>query len=741
MTLSKVLNFHHLYIRLPAIILAGWICWMELNSSVHNSGFFQRIESLLSDLRLKVSLAVEPPPKSDAKISIIDIDERSLLNEGQWPWSREKFGLLVNRLAELGVVVVIFDVSFPEPQTNPVEKIMPFVKDPARQEQLKEFSSFVDADSLFAARLQDTDVILGYFFHKEEEIRVGILPQAIKTLEPEQAKNLVSIEMNGYAANIKKLQEATLSAGFVTTFPDNDGIVRRSPLVIEHEGKLYASLSLSAAMAYLFVEDVGIETESVGNVETYRSLQVGELPAYTDAVGRVIIPYRGGAQTYPYISATDVLQQKVNKEELDGGIVFIGASAIGIADLRSTPVGPQYPGVEVHANILDSLLTGYFPYNPDWEPAFTFAAQIVLILFLIWILPRSGPVAMLAISVLVLLTVFISNFWFWQYQQLDLPLTGSFLIVASLMLLFVANGFLKENATKKHIKGMFDQYVPAAHIDRMINNPEEYGFAGDNRDMTVLFSDIRSFTTISENLSATELKLMLNTYFTPITKEIFDHEGTIDKYVGDMVMAFWGAPISDPLHPQHAVDAAINMLTITEQLKPMFLAQGLPEVNIGVGVNTGKMNVGDMGSTYRRSYTVLGDAVNLGSRLESITKFYGVKLLIGEGTFDRLEKDRYLIHLIDRIIVKGKEEAIRVYEPVCFMEDATEVQKDQVQGFSEAYQLYLNQDWGACEIRLRQLIDLYPERVLFQVYLDRIDTLKQQSLPENWDGTFRHTSK
>jgi len=305
-------------------------------------------------------------------------------------------------------------------------------------------------------------------------------------------------------------------------------------------------------------------------------------------------------------------------------------------------------------------------------------------------------------------------------------------------LVFVADGFLKENASKKMLKGMFDQYVPPAHIDQMLSDPDAYSFNGESKELTVLFSDIRSFTNISETLTAQELKHLLNSYFTPITKEIFDRNGTIDKYVGDMVMAFWGAPIDDPNHRNNAVKAALNMQTITEDLKAEFAEQGLPEVNIGVGVNTGLMNVGDMGSSYRRSYTVLGDAVNLGSRLESITKFYGAKILIGEETYDHITG--FVCRFMDRIQVKGKEEAIRVYEPLGIEGEVDQSVLDEMAQYDAAYQLYLARNWPEAKQAFETLNTQSP-KTLYQVYSERIDDLKQQTLPDDWDGTFRHTSK
>jgi len=286
---------------------------------------------------------------------------------------------------------------------------------------------------------------------------------------------------------------------------------------------------------------------------------------------------------------------------------------------------------------------------------------------------------------------------------------------------------------------MFGQYVPPAHIDKMVNAEDHDAFASDTREMTVLFSDIRSFTSISEGLNAEELKLMLNEYFTPITQIIFENEGTIDKYVGDMVMAFWGAPLEDPDHRLHALEASLAMLEKTEELKAEFKAKGLPEINIGVGLNSGQMNVGDMGSHYRRAYTVLGDAVNLSSRLESLTKFYGVRCLVGEGTIEGIND--YTFREIDRILVKGKEEPVNVFEPIGKTCEVSPEKLKDLESYHSALDLYRSKQWEDAERVFKHLKKQSPDALIYQIYLDRIAENRNKDLPANWDGTFRHTSK
>jgi len=394
----------------------------------------------------------------------------------------------------------------------------------------------------------------------------------------------------------------------------------------------------------------------------------------------------------------------------------------------------------------ESLFAGFqnsnatmFPYKPDWENGALFVVILTLGLAMSIIFPFMNAAIMAATAVTLFIGSVWLNFQLWAAYKMDFSLVLLLLVIVLITTVNLIYGFLAESQTRKTIKGMFDQYVPPAHIDSMLDDPDNYTFEGESKELTVFFCDIRSFTTISEALSAGELKTLLNDFFTPITEIIFKHNGTIDKYVGDMVMAFWGAPLDDEQHCNNAVKASLEMLEKVEELAPEFEARGYPEVKIGCGVNTGLMNVGDMGSTYRRSYTVLGDAVNLGSRLEGLTKFYGIRLLVGEQTAKQL--DGFLLRLIDKVKVKGKHEAVECYEPICFEASAGEQLKARVADYHEALEHYYAQQWDEAEARLSKMLENEPECILYKVYLERIETLRETPLPEDWDGAFTHTSK
>jgi adenylate cyclase len=733
------------------IVLSAYLIFLGLSINSNDNHWLNRLDFLFYDTRFNASLSLSEQnidiseqrvrdEVAEHKIVILDIDEKSLANEGRWPWSRHKLAELVTLLSEYGAVVVAFDVVFSEPERNPVDEVNQHLSaNKIDWEIPKVWLDIADGDKNFSRHISDMDVVLGYFFQDQANIQVGQLPAPGYQLSAEQKSGLVSISKPGYAANLGLLQQAAAGAGFVSTFADADGVIRRSPLVIRHGDSLYPSLSLATVMSYLFVSDIDLETLPLGDVEVMTSIAAGGQKARTDVNGQVIIPFRGKQHSFPYISVTDVLQKKIEATSLEGAIVLVGTSAIGLADLRATPVGTQYPGVEVHANIIRSLLSGEFPYRPEWEAGLTLSILVFLGALLSLWLPKLGPVASVVLSLLTLTFIVSGNFYLWHFHRLDLPIASTVLLILILTLLNLGYGYFRENASRRLLKGMFNQYVPQAHIERMLADPEAYQFSGDSKELTVLFADIRSFTTISEHLSAADLKAMLNQYFTPITKIIFDNEGTIDKYVGDMVMAFWGAPIEDNQHAQHGIIAALEMQRVTQEISADFITRGLPEIKIGVGLNTGIMNVGDMGSSYRRAYTVLGDAVNLGSRLESITKFYGADILVGERTAELCPD--IVFSFIDRIQVKGKDEPIAVYQPLGLESEVTCEQQDEIDRFSEVYAEYLQQSWDSALSKLDDLKRDFPESKLYQVYIERIQDLREQTLTQEWDGVFRHTSK
>ena len=773
--------------RLPVfigVVVTLTLTWFSLAPTNGFDSLISRLDNLVYDQRY--NMMPMPTRNLDYNIVVVDIDERSVQAEGRWPWDRFKVGQLIEALDEYGVLVTGFDITFPEPQRNAIDDVLLHAGaselDAVTSQKLRDIEGSLDANEYMAQAIANTSmtVALALSFNPTENVKYGMLPDPIVSIDKDIVQSLALHDMQGYTANIPVLQRATefedvMSAGSMNQMPDVDGVVRRVPLVVRHEGSLYPTLSLEMARLFFFETYFELLTQKEGNFERVTGVRMGppanRFSLATDYRAQVIIPYVGpswlsGRGQYPYISATDVLNRKIDPSVFENALVLVGTTSTGLFDLRSTPVEAVYPGVEVHANMLNAILDTFdsveleagsntniegaiaglsgktaprFPYKPGWEELAIFTTLLVLGLSLSVALPLLGPLWLGLVSISFMVAAVWSNFMLWSVYKLDISLTLILLLIILLAVVNMAYGFLSERMSRETIKGMFDQYVPPAHIDAMLENPDAYSFDGESRELTVLFSDIRDFTTVSESLSATELKRLLNEFFTPVTGIIFDYSGTIDKYVGDMVMAFWGAPLQDLEHRSHAVGAALDMLEKVEELKVQLVEKGLPAVSIGVGVNTGMMNVGDMGSIYRRSYTVLGDSVNLGSRLEGLTKFYGIKLLIGENTADELEG--FVLRLIDKVKVKGKETAVRAYEPMCRTEKATDDLLKRVQEYHDALDSYHDKDWDEAHSRFTALSEEEPDTLLYKVYLERIATLRDEVLAEDWDGSFTHTSK
>lgn len=768
--------------RLPiflGLLVTLLISWFHVLPPVGVGPFIDRLDNLIYDLRF--SLMPKPLKNPENKIVVVDIDERSLQAEGQWPWDRFKVGRLVEQLEAYGVIIVGFDITFPEPQRNSMQDLLTRIDATSLDEdflaRMRDIETELDADTYMANALASPamDTVLALSFNPVQEVEYGVLPQSIVRLDESVAERVRLQEMAGFTANIPVLQNNAGGAGIMNQLPDVDGIIRRVPLVVRYKDQLYPTLALEMARMYFFEDSFELITYPIGGVEQVEGIRIGRNAGAhelaTDSRAQVLVPYVGlsalsGQGQYPYVSATDVLNGTADPALLENALVLVGTTATGMFDLRSTPLEAVYPGVEVHANILNGILDSFivediaaggssdvqsaidaidlqsqasFPFKPVWEDGAILVTLFVVGFALSFILPFLGP-GMLGLAGLFLTVAAVwSNFELWASAKMDISLTLILLLIIALTVVNMAYGFLSERLTRQTIKGMFDQYVPPAHIDAMLENPEDYSFSGESREMTVLFADIRDFTTVSESLTATELKQLLNEFFTPVTSIIFDNNGTVDKYVGDMIMAFWGAPLVDHNHRKNAVVAALSILEKAEQMHEEFPQKGFPAINIGVGINTGMMNVGDMGSVYRRAYTVLGDSVNLGSRLEGLTKFYGVKLLIGEETYNGL--DDIVCRLIDKVKVKGKDLAINAYEPLCLRNKASADLLANLAEYDAAIQCYFAQDWEGAEQKFTALLAQSPGTLLYKIYLERIPLLREQNLSADWDGSYQHLSK
>lgn len=691
------------------------------------------LEDLAYDLEVR---SMRKPLGKNVPIAIVDIDDKSLKGEGRWPWPRDKIAKLVTNLYKNGATVIAFDITFPDAETNIAEKVLERVeKTPQTAAQLEELKKEFDYDALLASSLQMGESVLGMVFKDQDEFS-GVLPSPVIKLSPQLTTQLGIPEKKGYLANIARLQSAAKAEGFINATPDPDGVLRFTPLLFRHGSDVYGSLGLLAVARYLLAEKIELVTAQYEETSVLEGIKLDQQFIPTDSLGEMLIPFRGGSYTFPYISAVDVLNETALKEAVNGKLIFIGSTASAIGDIRPTAIASIYPGIEVHASLAYGIIDHYLPYKPTWGRGVTFLTTIVIGTILALFLPFLGVLAICVICIILPALLIFANYWLWTTQGIVVSI---FLPVGLILLLFLLNliwGYLFESRRSKDLKSMFGQYVPPAYLDNMIKQGGDFGLEGESKELTVLFSDIRNFTGVSEKMTATELKAFLNQYLTPITEVIFNHKGTIDKYVGDMVMAFWGAPLEDTTQVFNAVVTGLAMQTELAKLNDIFESEKKPRIKIGVGINTGIMNVGDMGSKFRKAYTVLGDTVNLASRLEGQTKFYHVDVLVGGLTYDRT-KDDFAYRKIDRIKVKGKETGVEIYCPICQIAEASPELKQELALHNQALETYFKQQWDKAENDFKQLHDTYPKnKELYKVYLERIKLMRANPPGPDWDGAF-----
>ncbi len=710
--------------------------------------FFKRLELLAYDTRLRSTM----PAKIDPRIVIIDIDEKTLAAEGRWPLARDKWVLLIRQLFDVYKVKVAgFDVLFTEPDTSSglsnLETLGQgaFKSSTEFQEKLAELRPQLDFDKRFAEEIKKHSVVLAFASSNDRnedlsKLELGALPSPTFTAETFKQPFAVP-QISGYSANLPALQSNAAATGHIIPTVDIDGVLRRVPIFIKFRDGYYDALSIAVYRTFLDNEPERIilrENEGDGIVRL-KSVEFRDKTVIPiDDEGAALIPYRGKNPMFRYISATDVMRGKLTPGELEGKIAFIGTSAQGLFDLRNTPVNEIYPGVEVHAN----MVSGFMDNNLKRAPAFEGAIKVITILLiglpLAIALVKLNPI-LSTVTVAAIAALLVAFNMYWWHDNLVLPVAMPLLMIGILYLLNMAYGFFIESRSKRQITGIFGTYVPKELVEEMAKNPASYSTQGESRDMTVLFSDVRNFTSISEGLTATELTAMMNAYLTEMTQTIQTERGTIDKYIGDAIMAFWGAPLKDEKHAEHALLSALAMQKRIREIGPDFVKRGWPKLEIGVGLNCGVMNVGDMGSSFRRAYTVMGDHVNLASRLESLTKEYGVGILVSENIVNAVPMVVY--RELDRVRVKGKLEPIGIYEPVGVKGEVADQVLDEIDRFHRALDRYKEQRWDDAERLLVVLSQADPQRKVYRLYLDRVANLRVNPPGKNWDGVFTFTTK
>ena len=748
--------------------------------------FIERLELDALDTRFRMRPTKYSPP--DPRIVIVDIDQKSQEGLGKWPFSRTNFATMLDVLREDGAGVVGFDVTFDKPDQTaaPVRALAERLAkrkaageavDPKLESEISALAAEYDADKQFGQAIQRFgNVVLGNFFFPKEELKgtdqatldsyadlVQWYSLAQNSLNPATGKqdflNLMQrYEANGILytatmANIPALlspdNNSKSTMGFFNVLPDADGVLRRSLLVVPFdrsdklaETELYSSLEAQTIRIYLGVpsEQLTVNYNQTGIV----SLQFGDrLQVKPDSIGRMAINYRGPQHTYPYYSLVDVVQRKLAPETFKDKIVLVGASATGIGDLRTPPYGGiTYPGVEVHANAIDNML------NHDalkrgapqelWDIAVILFFGVAVGIWMALVTPRwmwfglSFIVPLLAIDY----AAFLRGWW--------LNFSVPALTLASNVLLVSLYRALVEEKEKRRIRTAFGQYLSPEVIRRLLLNPKLV--EPRKTEITVMFSDIRGFTTISENLDAQDLAIFLNQYLSDMTGLVFEYQGTLDKYIGDAVMAFWGAPFEVDDHAVNGCNSALRMMQRVREMQQEWQAQGKPKLDIGIGLNSGVASVGNMGSALRYGYTALGDTVNLSSRLEGLNKDYGTHIIVNETTYTATREANFMYRELDVILVKGKSQPVTIYELIGRRDtpgvygSVEEVQL-RLDHFARGRALYRARRWEDAQKTFQSILDRWSDDGPSRMYWKRCQEYLFDEPPSGWDGVFTMTHK
>ncbi len=667
--------------------------------------WIDEIENIAYDTQVRKTFK---PLSKNPQVAIIAIDDKSLKEQGRLPWSRDKMALLCDKLQALGAATIAFDFIFASEEVD-----------------------IVDVDAIFANTLKKKPSVLGFALSEGEEPQ-GVLPEPLLTLTPDRAKTLYIPEKNSFLGNLEILQKAAQYGGFINSSPDPDGTLRFSPLLLRHERGVFGALALEAARLFLGEKKIELISKKYHQMDFLEAIKLGDRLLPVDYAGKALIGFRGPANSFPMISATDVLMDKVAKETIQGKLLFIGATATASGELVPTSIAPSFPSIEVHATIAQGIIDRYIPLKPAWSKGVTVALILFSGLALSFFLPYLGPLVLALISLTSISALFFIEYMFWVKQGIVFSVLLPALTILVIFLFDTVYGYFVETRYRQAIREIFGQYVSSEYIELMLKQDAAFEMVGESKILTILFIDIRHFTTIAETMSAQEVKTFLNFYFTAMTEIIFDHKGTIDKYIGDAIMAFWGAPLEDGENSYHAVKAA---LAVQEKMHALN-QKGNPIVEIGIGLATGSVYVGDMGSKYRRSYTALGDTVNLASRLEGLTKYYGIDILVSEDTQSQT-KDLIFYRKLDDVQVKGKEKAVGVYQPLCKIEEVTPALQKEVDMHTQALNFYASGQWQEAK-QIWQSLD-GKKQGLYSMYLHRMETSPPPG--PGWNGVQKSETK
>lgn len=708
-------------------ILIGLFCaLLTMGLYLRTPLFLEELDLKLSDVRFKYRENFEPERiQPNPNIVIVAIDEKSINEIGRWPWSRATIAKLVEKFYEYDVKLAAFDITFSEEESVKADKA---------------FSDSLDVNE---------NVVLGYFFRDDStqetdkdalkihnKSRINLV-KFLKDFKNKPIREFDSVELN-----IPLIAENATGFGFFNIIPDNDGIYRKALLVVNYNDSYYPSLNLESSSVFmdkqilLTIADFGVS-----------GIKLNELFVPVDENGRLLLNYYGKGGSFPVYSAVDVLNGNISKEKLENKLVFFGPTEIGIADIRATPFDPVSPGVEIQATAASNILDGNFLIKDGITQSIDLALIffMTILLSLILIFTTRTLVSFLVLS-LFLVVFFGTNFYFFSRLNYMLSILFPAFSISLTYVIYEAYRNITVERKSKFLRDAFTSYVSPEVVGQLIKNPDKLQLGGDRRKVTLLFSDIRGFTALSENTEPEKLVTLLNEYLTPMTEIVMSNFGTLDKFIGDAVMAIYGAPVEQEEQSLHACTSAIEMILKLNSINEQWTENGLPNIEIGIGINTGEAVVGNMGADIRFDYTAIGDTVNLAARLEGQTKYYGTNIIISENTKNELENcisnkpgGSFIIRELDLIRVKGKKKPIAIYQLI--VPGTALVNNNLIDNYNEALKCYRNRDFKKALGLLKTILENVPGDTPSKLYIERCNYYLESPPPLEWDYVYTAESK
>ena len=703
------------------------------------------LDNLYGDARLRLAM----PQTQSADVVIVDVDEPSLAEFGRWPWSRQKMLQLVDAIFEVQQARVLgIDMVLAEPDTSSGLQVLEGL---ARGElsQQPEFVARVaslrdrlDYDAQFAQALRRYPIALGYYFtsdrngEKNGQLPAPVLQRQAQTIDSAQAH-----WWTGYGANLPLFTQAARGAGFFNSLNSTGGVVRSMPLLAEFGGAYYESLPLAMLRLASDQPQLALAAGGLGGARLdlrFANGMTRSLPL--DAELGADVPFRGagGAKggSFAYYSAQDILQGRVPEGGFKDKMVLLGTTAPGLLDLRTTPVGNAYPGVEVHANVLAGLLEGALPIRPDYAAAYELVQLCFLALMLLLILPFLSVLRSVLLCAMLWLGLLGLNAWLYLSAHLVLPVVSAWLLIASMLAIHLLYSYFLANRSKRDLAKLFGSYVPSELVDEMFKDPKHYSMLARNQELTVMFCDLKGFTKMAEGADPLQVQALLNRVFGHLTEIIRKHGGTIDKYMGDCVMAFWGAPLAMPEHAQEALRCALDITVALPTINADLQTAGLlpaaqPPLGVSISLNTDVMCVGNMGTELRQAYTVIGDGVNLAARLEPLSRIYAVDIIGSQALMERNQD--WAWQELDMVQVKGRQSPERIFTPVALRTDLSESKRQELQLWGQFLQAYRAGQIEQSEALIFNLVRLRPKSALYALYMERLHLLRHDP-PSNWQG-------